>query len=101
MNKSQLNVPEARSAMDKFKMEAANDLEVPAPYSILTGDYQIGEPAHSTRGVRRTPRFFFQPSTGRTPGGAVFPHPAKKDSGTPTVFRNLLSCLAEAAISSS
>ncbi len=25
-------VPEAREAMDKFKMEAANDLGVPTPY---------------------------------------------------------------------
>ena len=27
-NNNQLNVPEAREAMDKFKMEAANDLDV-------------------------------------------------------------------------
>lgn len=26
-----INVPEAREAMDKFKMEAASDLRVPAP----------------------------------------------------------------------
>ena len=32
-NKSnKLNVPEARAAMDKFKMEAASDLDVPRPY---------------------------------------------------------------------
>ena len=33
-NKSsnKLTVPEARQAMNKFKMEAANDLDVPAPY---------------------------------------------------------------------
>ena len=31
-NKSnKINVPEARAAMDKFKMEAATDLRVPAP----------------------------------------------------------------------
>ena len=30
-NTSKLNVPEARAAMDKFKMEAASDLDVPAP----------------------------------------------------------------------
>lgn len=26
-----INIPEAREAMDKFKMEAASDLDVPAP----------------------------------------------------------------------
>lgn len=31
-NTNKLNVPEARAAMDKFKMEAASDLGVPAPY---------------------------------------------------------------------
>jgi hypothetical protein len=31
MKKSNLSVPEARSAMDKFKMEAANDLAVQPP----------------------------------------------------------------------
>jgi len=31
-NKSnKINVPEARAAMDKFKMEAAADLRVPTP----------------------------------------------------------------------
>jgi small acid-soluble spore protein D (minor alpha/beta-type SASP) len=30
-NSNQINVPEARAAMDKFKMEAASDLDVPAP----------------------------------------------------------------------
>ena len=30
-NTNKLNVPEARSAMDKFKMEAASDLDVTAP----------------------------------------------------------------------
>ena len=28
---NRINVPEAREAMDKFKMEAASDLRVPAP----------------------------------------------------------------------
>ena len=31
-NSNTLNVPEARAAMDKFKMEAAADLDVPHPY---------------------------------------------------------------------
>lgn len=30
-NNNKLNIPEARAAMDKFKMEAANDLRVPVP----------------------------------------------------------------------
>lgn len=30
-NTNKINVPEARTAMDKFKMEAAADLRVPAP----------------------------------------------------------------------
>ena len=30
-NSSNINIPEAREAMDKFKMEAASDLRVPAP----------------------------------------------------------------------
>ncbi len=29
---NRINVPEAREAMDKFKMEAANDLDVPTSY---------------------------------------------------------------------
>ena len=28
---NQINIPEAREAMDKFKMEAAADLDVPSP----------------------------------------------------------------------
>lgn len=28
---NRINVPEARAAMDKFKMEAASDLRVPVP----------------------------------------------------------------------
>ena len=31
-NNNKLNIPEARAAMDKFKMESAQDLDVPAPY---------------------------------------------------------------------
>jgi hypothetical protein len=31
-NNNKLNVPEAREAMNKFKMEAANDLDVPITY---------------------------------------------------------------------
>ena len=31
-NSNRLVVPGAREAMDKFKMEAANDFDVPAPY---------------------------------------------------------------------
>ena len=30
-NTNKLNDPEARAAMNKFKMEAANDLRVPPP----------------------------------------------------------------------
>ena len=30
-NSNKIMVPNAREAMDKFKMEAANDLAVPAP----------------------------------------------------------------------
>ena len=30
-NNNKINVPEARAAMDKFKMEAASDLDVTAP----------------------------------------------------------------------
>ena len=30
-NSNKLNIPQARAAMDKFKMEAASDLRVPAP----------------------------------------------------------------------
>ncbi len=31
-NSNKIMVPNAREAMDKFKMEAVNDLDVPAPY---------------------------------------------------------------------
>ena len=30
-NSNKINVPEARAAMNKFKMEAASDLRVPVP----------------------------------------------------------------------
>ena len=30
-NSNSINIPEAREAMDKFKMEAASDVDVPAP----------------------------------------------------------------------
>lgn len=30
-NSNKLNIPQARAAMDKFKMEAASDLYVPPP----------------------------------------------------------------------
>lgn len=30
-NSNKINVPEAKAAMNKFKMEAANDLRVPPP----------------------------------------------------------------------
>ena len=30
--RNKIMVPNAREAMNKFKMEAANDLEVPTPY---------------------------------------------------------------------
>ena len=31
-NSNKLNIPEARAAMDKFKMESAQDPDVPDPY---------------------------------------------------------------------
>jgi len=31
-NSNQINVPQARQAMDKFKMQAASDLDVPVTY---------------------------------------------------------------------
>ena len=30
-NNNKINIPEARQAMNQFKMEAANDLRVPTP----------------------------------------------------------------------
>ena len=29
---NRINIPEAREAMDKFKMEAANEVDVPSSY---------------------------------------------------------------------
>lgn len=34
-NSSSINVPEARDAMDKFKMEAANEVGVFSPLKLL------------------------------------------------------------------
>lgn len=34
-------VPEAREALDKFKMEAASDLDVPASYRKTTYTYRF------------------------------------------------------------
>ena len=31
-NSSNINIPEAREAMDKFKMEAASEVDVPSSY---------------------------------------------------------------------
>ena len=31
-NSNQINVPQAREAMDKFKMQAASELDVPVTY---------------------------------------------------------------------
>ena len=31
-NNNQINVPQAREAMDKFKMQAASELDVPVTY---------------------------------------------------------------------
>ena len=33
-NSNNINIPEAREAMDKFKMEAANDLGVYSPQKL-------------------------------------------------------------------
>lgn len=35
-------VPEAREALDKFKMEAAADLDVPTSYRKITYTYRFG-----------------------------------------------------------
>ena len=35
-NSSNINIPEAREAMDKFKMEAASDVGVPKPETKIT-----------------------------------------------------------------
>ena len=39
-NTSKLNVPQARAAMDKFKMEAASEVDVPSTYCEKTTDEQ-------------------------------------------------------------
>lgn len=40
-NKSnKINVPEARAAMDKFKMEAASEVDVPSTYYEIITDEQ-------------------------------------------------------------
>ena len=31
-NSNKLNIPQARTAMDKFKMEAASEVDVPSTY---------------------------------------------------------------------
>lgn len=37
---NRINIPEAREAMDKFKMEAANEVDVPSTYYENTTDEQ-------------------------------------------------------------
>lgn len=49
-NSNKINVPEARAAMDKFKMEAASEVDVPSPYSIL---YHRRYMAHREKGEHR------------------------------------------------
>ena len=39
-NSNKLNVPEARAAMDKFKMEAASEVDVPSTYYEINTDEQ-------------------------------------------------------------
>ena len=39
-NSNKLNVPEAKAAMDKFKMEAANEVDVPSTYYEIITDEQ-------------------------------------------------------------
>lgn len=39
-NNNKLNVPEARAAMDKFKMEAAAEVDVPSTYYEINTDEQ-------------------------------------------------------------
>ena len=38
-NGNRLVVPKAKEAMNKFKMEAANDFDVPAPYQKIRPTY--------------------------------------------------------------
>lgn len=37
---NQINIPEAREAMDKFKMEAASEVDVPSTYYEIITDEQ-------------------------------------------------------------
>ena len=39
-NTNKLNVPEAREAMNKFKMEAASEVDVPSTYYEIITDEQ-------------------------------------------------------------
>ena len=39
-NSNELNVPQAREAMDKFKMQAAQDVDVPVTYWTIESTYQ-------------------------------------------------------------
>ncbi len=39
-NTNKINVPEARAAMDKFKMEAASEVDVPSTYYEIITDEQ-------------------------------------------------------------
>ena len=39
-NTNKINVPEARAAMNKFKMEAASEVDVPSTYYEIITDEQ-------------------------------------------------------------
>jgi len=39
-NNNKLNIPEAREAMNQFKMEAANEVDVPSTYYEIITDEQ-------------------------------------------------------------
>ena len=39
-NSNNINIPEAREAMDKFKMEAASEVDVPSTYYEIITDEQ-------------------------------------------------------------
>ena len=39
-NNNKLNIPEAREAMNQFKMEAANEVDVPSTYYEINTDEQ-------------------------------------------------------------
>ena len=39
-NTNKLNIPEAKAAMDKFKMEAASEVDVPSTYYEIITDEQ-------------------------------------------------------------